>query len=160
MNLAANTIAVSSDSSEKTMRRSTWGRFIPLSNDHPALKSVELTKSANNLNEIPSIYNNNSNQSIASSYENLNNRPSSSILNVPKFKSKTENNDSELHNNEFLTELPLSLKIDLQKDIVNMLEIMKNEYLIKLGPNNELTKKSIEHYNREKTVLDTYNQYF
>ena len=119
---------------------STWDRYIPLSSDHPALKFIDFK---------------NSNEELANDFT----IQSSSDLLDKNSNSKDHNKISNCKNN-FLFELPLSFKIDLQKDIVNMLEIMKNEYIKRLGYSNEYTVKAIKAYDDAKKVSDDYEKYF
>ena len=85
-----------------------------------------------------------------------------SVLNKPSSINSTWDRyiHSPLHGILLEMELPLSFKIDLQKDIVNMLEIMKNEYIKRLGYSNEYTVKAIKAYDDAKKVSDDYEKYF
>ena len=49
-------------------------------------------------------------------------------------------------------------KIELQKDLVNMLDVMRKEYIKRLGAANEFTFKAIDAYFEAKKLLDEYEK--
>ena len=49
-------------------------------------------------------------------------------------------------------------KIELQKDLVNMLDVMRKEYIKRLGASNEFTFKAIDAYFEAKKLLDEYEK--
>jgi hypothetical protein len=46
----------------------------------------------------------------------------------------------------------------LQKDLVNLLDVMRKEYIKRLGASNEFTFKTIDAYFEDKKLLDEYEK--
>jgi hypothetical protein len=140
--------------------KSNWGRYVPLSVDHPALEFIDFSR--------PAVSNDKTTTTMIDFSLNNNNfsygsKPSFSSMTKEYFEFyKTCDNLIEIrnHTNELLTELPISFKIDLQKDLVSMLEIMKKEYCQRLGSSNEYSIKAIKAYKEAKDMLDDYDKYF
>ena len=104
-------------------------RYSPLPKDHTVLKLVDLSKS-NSFEENVSLISINKNSSKEQSFSSL-----------------LSSNDSKI-----------KFKIELQKCLVNMLDVMKKEYIKRLGASNEYTLKAINAYSEAKKLLDEYEK--